>query len=62
MDWWRGESYLNFVGKINEHNFAWPLLTASTVQANRNDHVHATTLNEVVHSSDLEDLDSTGDD
>jgi hypothetical protein len=54
--------YLTFVGKINQHYFARLLFSASTVQADSSNHVHPTTLDEVIHSSNFEDLNTTGND
>jgi hypothetical protein len=51
------ETYLKFIGKINKHNSARLLLTSSCVQANSGDHIHATTLDEIVICSKLEYLD-----
>ena len=54
-------TYLKFIGKINKHNSARLLLTSSCVLANSRDHVHATTLDEIVVCSKLEDLDCAVD-
>lgn len=54
-------THLKNICKINEHDSAWLHLSASTVQANSNNHIHTTTLNEIGCSGELHDLHSTGD-
>jgi hypothetical protein len=54
-------TYLESVGKINEHNSARRLLASSGIEADSSDHVHATALDEVVVCSKFEYLDPAHD-
>lgn len=54
-------TYLEFIGNVNKHDLAWLLFSASGVETDSSDHINPTALNEIVHGSNFEDLDSTDD-
>lgn len=63
MLWCEGEKvYLNLVSKVNQHDSARLLFPTSAVETDRSNHIHASTLDEVIHGRKLEDLDAAIDD